>query len=180
MRIAMLALAAAAMLTACGDDTDHSRRTNLASGLVSFRFGLRSGLGFCPQPGMPYGVEVERLDSGDLTLSGSRLVAIEGSEAACLPNVSTGACLGQVRIAARTLTDQEATRLLDVFAGVTIQKDPASDCGTEDPCVIESFDWTNRRNGSDVSTHAESKGCVPALTERDADAVEETLDALLH
>lgn len=161
-----IVLLGVAALLGCGDG-NHEAEKNLSRGLVSFRYGLRSGLGFCPEPGSVYRAEIRAEEDGTLTIAGSVIASGVGGTDACLPE-SSNPCWVARPIAGRVLSEHERNVVASTFRDVTIATEDEADCSFHDPCVVRFLTWTNEAANGEETVNARDGSCAPRL--RDADA----------
>src|SRR6185369_677157 len=98
---------------------------------------------------------------------------------ACIPKVSSGACVVERVIAGRALSAREADEMLATFGSVQIGRQSLQSCESDDPCVLERFRWMNDLRHERVSTDASSGPCAPFVTDDAARDVAALLTRLL-
>ena len=152
---------------------------DLSEGLVTFRYFLRPGLGFCAQAGGVYRVEIAQGGDGNLTVTGSVLEAGDRAGPSCVPEVTTGACLVERDVTQRTLSETETNRVFAAFESVRIETEPEPGCGSEDPCLVDRFIWINDLGQGEVATDVVSDPCGPKLAESDERAIKELVASLV-
>ena len=181
MRSALpLTMASLVAIAACCGGGGSGGTRDFSTGLVAFHYALRPGLGYCVTAGMMVRADVFGDEEGRFGVSGSRMETGQRGSDACVPSIPTGACLVVHALPPRPLEADEVKHLSDLFAHVHVDVEPPRDCESEDPCVIQSFQWTNRRDGYEIASDVFEGLCGPMLSEPDARAISDALDAALR
>ena len=177
MRMTWMLLLGVAAVLGCGDG-DHEADENLSRGLVSFRYSLSSGLGFCPGEGSVYRAEIRSEGDGTLTIAGSVVDAGVVGQDACLPQ-GLGSCWVERPIVRHILSERERDQLAATFEDVRIVTHDEPDCGSADPCVVKRFAWTNQAAAGEATVAASSGSCAPRLSDDAAEAVTMVVTSVL-
>jgi hypothetical protein len=174
---AILLVVGVAAIVGCGDG--HDGGENLAKGLVSFRYELGPGLGFCPQAGFVGSAEIARDVGGTFTVAGSVLEHGTRGREDCIVNVNSGECFVVRPIAVRTLGDAEVRDVSNAFRTIDVETRSEPSCGTDDPCLVRRFVWINDvGEGEEVESLFDGT-CAPFLSHADADDVTALVTRLL-
>ena len=113
------------------------------SGFNSLHFTLFPGLGFCPDEGEFYSVEIQRTEDENYLFDFSVVAEATDEEEECLFDLIGERCLVARPGPQRELEPEEVAQLLDEMSSVEVMNGshPACQCIAFDPCLIREFRW---------------------------------------
>lgn len=147
------------------------RVEDLASGLRTFRYAQRPGLGFCPQVGSVVRAEVTINPGADSHGTVSIVDSGDPVTEDCLSAVIGGACLITREIVSRSLTEAETERVKETFREVRIGTRSEPGCERRDPCIVQWFEWERDVNGVVQRVEIFDGPCAPQVTTAEADEI---------
>ncbi len=149
---------------------------DFATGLHEFTFRRTSGLGFCPQPGSLRHASVELGPDQRFHFAASIFGEFDG----CIPTgLPPDDCPPAIPVPERTLSDPETESLMAAFTAVVVTQTPTLGCGSDDPCIIDRFSWTNATtDGQEILFAIDDDACAPRLLRDEAQRLIGTLENL--